>query len=179
MKKVDTRIYRVGNEDLVLEEVSKLRPLKYNKFQWWRRFASPNRPLEDKASLIDKIKNGDLEFSNYFWQALYTELELNAKREEVRDGMEWIETTQVDRARRKRLWEDFEKDEAKKLEYIKKQFVKTFKMTPEDYEDQLSKATGTLEDLYYTCESLYGLKPGKIKVAKVKRQPRVVKYRRP
>ena len=179
MEKVDTRIYRVGNEDLVLEEVSKLRPLKYNKFQWWRRFASLNRPLEDKASLIDKIKNGDLEFSNYFWQALYTELELNAKREEVRDGREWIETTQVDRARRKRLWEDFEKDETKKLEYIKKQFVKTFKMTLEDYEEQLSKATGTLEDLYYTCESLYGLKPGKIKVAKVKRQPRVVKYRRP
>src|SRR5210317_1435986 len=111
MEEVDTRVYRVGNEDLVLEEVSKLRPLKYNKFQWWRRFAAPNKPLEDKAPLIDKIKNGDLEFSNYFWQALYTELELNAKREEVRDGMEWIETTQVDRARRKRLWEDFERDE--------------------------------------------------------------------
>ena len=179
MKKVDTRIYKVGNEDLVLEEISKLRPLKYNKFQWWRRFAAPNKPLEDKAALIDKIKNGDLEFSNYFWQALYTELELNAKREGVRDGMEWIETTQVDRARRKRLWEDFEKDEAKKLEYIKKQFVKTFRMTLEDYENQLSRATGTLEDLYYTCESLFGLKPGKIKVPKVKRQPRVVKYRRP
>lgn len=179
MKEVDTRIYRVENEDLVLEEVSKLRPLKYNKFQWWRRFASPNRPLEDKASLIDKIKNGDLEFSNYFWQALYTELELNAKREEVRDGMEWIETTQVDRAKRKRLWEDFEKDESRKLEYIKKQFVKTFRMTVEDYGEQLSKATGTLEDLYYTCENLYGLKPDKIKVAKIKKQPRVVKYKRP
>ena len=179
MEEVDTKVYRVGNEDLVLEEISKLRPLKYNKFQWWRRFASPNKPLEDKAPLIDKIKNGDLEFSNYFWQALYTELELNAKREEVRDGMEWIETTQVDRARRKRLWEDFEKDESKKLEYIKKQFVKTFKMTLEDYEEQLSKATGTLEDLYYTCENLFGLKPGKIKTTKVKRQPRVVKYRRP
>lgn len=179
MKKTDTRIYRVGNEDLVLEEISKLRPLKYNKFQWWRRFASPNRPLEDKAPLIDKIKNGDLEFSNYFWQALYTELELNAKREEVRDGMEWIETTQVDRARRKRLWEDFEKDETKKLEYIKKQFVKVFKMTAEDYEEQLSKATGTLEDLYYTCESLFGLKPEKVKTPKYKRQPRVVKYKRP
>ena len=169
MEEVDTRVYRVGNEDLVLEEVSKLRPLKYNKFQWWRRFAAPNKPLEDKAPLIDKIKNGDLEFSNYFWQALYTELELNAKRGEIKDSMEWIETTQVDRARRKRLWEDFEKDEAKKLEYIKKQFVKIFKMTPEDYEEQLSKATGTLEDLYYTCESLFGLKSEKVKTLKYKR----------
>ena len=179
MEKVDTRVYRVGNEDLILEEVSKLRPLKYNKFQWWRRFASPNRPLEDKAPLIDKIKNGDLEFSNYFWQALYTELELNAKKEEIKDSMKWIETTQVDRARRKRLWEDFEKDEAKKLEYIKKQFVKIFKMTPEDYEEQLLKIDGTLEDLYYRCESLFGLKVKELKAPRVKRQPRVVKYKRP
>lgn len=179
MEEVDTRVYRVGNEDLVLEEISKLRPLKYNKFQWWRRFASPNKPLEDKAPLIDKIKNGDLEFSNYFWQALYTELELNAKREEARDGIEWIETTQVDRARRKRLWEDFERDETKKLEYIKKQFIKVFKMTAEDYEDQLERIDGTLEDLYYRCESLFGLKQKKIEALKVKRQPRVVKYRRP
>ena len=179
MKEVDTRIYRIQNEDLVLEEVSKLRPLKYNKFQWWRRFASPNKPLEDKAVLIDKIKNGDLEFSNYYWQALYTELELNAKREEVKDGREWIETTQVSRARRKRLWEDFEKDEAKKLEYIKKQFVKIFKMTPEDYEEQLLKIDGTLEDFYYRCESLFGFKSKELRAPGVKRQPRVVKYRRP
>lgn len=179
MKKVDTRVYRVGNEDLVLEEVSKLRPLKYNKFQWWRRFAAPNKPLEDKAPLIDKIKNGDLEFSNYFWQALYTELELNAKREEIKDSTKWIETTQVDRARRKRLWEDFEKDEAKKLEYIKKQFVKIFKMTLEDYEEQLLKIDGTLEDFYYRCESLFGFKIKEPKGPRVKRQPRVVKYKRP
>jgi len=179
MEKVDTRIYRVGNEDLVLEEVSKLRPLKYNKFQWWRRFAPLNRPLEGTASLIDKIKNGDLEFSNYFWQALYTELELNAKREEIRDSMKWIESTQVDRARRKRLWEDFERDETKKLEYIKKQFVKTFKMTPEDYEEQLLKIDGTLEDFYYRCESLFGFKIKGLKGPRVKRQPRVVKHKRP
>tara|TARA_R110002153_G_C13090011_1_gene475372 strand:+ start:124 stop:663 length:540 start_codon:yes stop_codon:yes gene_type:complete len=179
MKKVDTRIYSIKNEDLVLEEVSKLRPLKYNKFQWWRRFASPNKPLEDKAVLIDKIKNGDLEFSNYYWQALYTELELNAKREEVKDGREWIEATQVGRARRKRLWEDFEKDEAKKLEYLKRQFVKTFKMSVEDYEEQLLKIDGTLEDLYYRCENLFGFKIKELRSPGVKRQPRVVKYRRP
>ncbi len=179
MKKVDTRVYSIKNEDLVLEEVSKLRPLKYNKFQWWRRFASPNKPLEDKAVLIDKIKNGDLEFSNYYWQALYTELELNAKREEVKDGREWIEATQVGRARRKRLWEDFEKDEAKKLEYLKKQFVKTFKMSVEDYEEQLLKVDGTLEDLYYRCEKLFGFKSKELRSPRVKRQPRVVKYRRP
>jgi len=172
-------IYNTGNEDLILREIAKLRPTTYNKFQWWRKFAPINRPLDDKAPLIDRIKNGDLEFSNYFWQALYTEMELNAKREEARDGVEYFQDTQLMRARRKRLWEDFEKDEAKKLITIQKQFVKTFKMTVEDYEDQLERIDGTLEDLYYRCESLFGVKQKKIKGIKVKRQPRVVKYKRP
>lgn len=171
-------IYNVGNEDLILREIAKLRPTTYNKFQWWRKFASMNRPLDDKAPLIDRILNGDLEFSNYYWQALYTEMELNARRQQARDGVEYFQDTQVIRARRKRLWEDFEKDEAKKLITIQKQFVKTFKMTVEDYEDQLERIDGTLEDLYYRCESLFGLKQKKIKVSKVKRGPRVVKYKR-
>ena len=51
-------------------------------------------------------------------------------------------------------------------------------MTVEDYEDQLERIDGTLEDLYYRCESLFGLKQKKIKVSKVKRGPRVVKYKR-
>jgi hypothetical protein len=172
-------IYNTGNEDLILREIAKLRATTYNKFQWWRKFAPTNKPLDDKSPLIDRIKNGDLEFSNYFWQALYTEMELNAKREEARDGVEYFQDTQLMRVRRKRLWEDFEKDEAKKLITIQKQFVKTFKMTVEDYEDQLERIDGTLEDLYYRCESLFGLKQKKIKVPKVKRQPRVVKYKRP
>ena len=172
-------IYNVGDEDLILREVAKLRPTTYNKFTRWRKFAPINRPLDDKAPLIDRILNGDLEFSNYYWQALYTEMELNARRKQARDGVEYFQDTQVIRARRKRLWEDFEKDEAKKLETIKKQFVKTFKMTAEDYEDQLERIDGTLEDLYYRCESLFGLKQKNIKVPKVKRSPRVVKYKRP
>ncbi len=172
-------VYNTGNEDLILKEISKLRATTYNKFTWWRKFAPINKPLDDKAPLIDKILNGDLEFSNYYWQALYTEMELNAKRVKARDGVEYFQETAVMRARRKRLWEDFEKDEAKKLEYIRKTFVKTFNMTTEDYEDQLERIDGTLADLYYRCESLFGLKQKKIKIPKAKRQPRVVKYKRP
>lgn len=156
-------IYTTGDEDVILREINKLRPLKYNKFQWWRKFAPNNRPLDENAPLLDKIKNGDLDFSNYFWQALYTELLLNEKREAARDGMEWITDTVMDRVRRKKLWEDFEKDEAKKLVTIRKAFVKTFNMTHSDYEEQLESIDGTLEELFYQCESLFGLTQKRVK----------------
>ena len=165
MKKISNQVYDGSNEETILREISKLRPLKYNKFQWWRKFASNNRPLDDKAPLLDKIKNGDLEFSNYFWQARYIELLLNEKREAARDGMEWFTDTIMDRVRRKRLWEDFESDEARKLLTIRKAFVKTFNMTHSDYEEQLETIDGTLEDLYYQCDKVFGIKVRKTKVA--------------
>ena len=114
------KVFNITNEDLVLQEISKLRPLNYNRFMWWRRFDQKKRPLENKAPLLDKIKNGDLEFSHYYWQAQYTEMEMNEKRNECIDDQHWIEQTRVDKQRRRRLYEDFEKDEAGKLETLKK-----------------------------------------------------------
>ena len=105
------KIFNVTNEDLVLQEISKLRPLNYNRFMWWRRFDQKKRPLDKKSPLLDKIKNGDLEFSHYYWQALYTEIEMNEKRNECIDDQHWIEQTRVDKQRRRRLYDDFEKDE--------------------------------------------------------------------
>tara|TARA_R110001599_G_scaffold108850_3_gene272105 strand:- start:250 stop:762 length:513 start_codon:yes stop_codon:yes gene_type:complete len=170
MKKISNKVYDGSNEETILREINKLRPLKYNKFQWWRKFTSSTRPLDEKAPLLDKIKNGDLEFSNYFWQARYIELLLNEKREAARDGMEWFTDTIMDRVRRKRLWEDFEKDEAKKLLTIRKAFVKTFNMTHSDYEEQLEKIDGTLEDLYYRCDKLFRVKTKKTRAVKVKKR---------
>ena len=72
-------IFKINNEDLIHKEISKLRPLNYNRFMWWRRFTQPKRPLDKKAPLLNKIKNGDLEFSHFYWQALYTEIEMNEK----------------------------------------------------------------------------------------------------
>ena len=152
------KIFNVTNEDLVLQEISKLRPLNYNRFMWWRRFDQKKRPLENKAPLLDKIKNGDLEFSHYYWQALYTEMEMNEKRNECIDDQHWIEQTRVDKQRRRRLYEDFEKDEVGKLETLRKQFPKEFRMTKEDYDDEILEFGGTLLQLYRHCEIKYGKK---------------------
>tara|TARA_R110000787_G_scaffold281656_1_gene393095 strand:+ start:87 stop:596 length:510 start_codon:yes stop_codon:yes gene_type:complete len=151
-------IFNVKNEELILKEISKLRPLNYNRFMWWRRFDQKKRPLDNKSSLLDKIKNGDLEFSHYYWQALYTEMEMNEKYIECIDEQHFTEQSRVDKERRRRLWGDFEKDEAEKLSTIKKQFPKEFRMTKEDYDDEILEFGGTLLQLYHHCEIKYGKK---------------------
>ena len=125
---------------------------------WWRRFDQKNRPLDKKAPLLDKIKNGDLEFSHYYWQALYTEIEMNEKRNECIDDQHWIEQTRVDKQRRRRLYDDFEKDETEKLATLRKEFSKEFRMTKEDYDNEILEFGGTLLQLYRHCEIKYGKK---------------------
>lgn len=151
-------MYNVENKELVLKEIAKLQPLNYNQFRWWRRFDQPNKALDKNAPLLDKIQNGDLEFSHFWWQAKYTEIELNQKLNESIDYHHFLESCQVDRARRKRLYEDFDKNESETLSYIQKEFVKEFRMTKEDYEDEVSEFGGSLEELYYHCEIKYGKK---------------------
>lgn len=163
------KVFNVTNEDLVLQEISKLRPLNYNRFMWWRRFDQKKRPLDKKAPLLDRIKNGDLEFSHYYWQALYTEIEMNEKLNECIDDQHWIEQTRVDKQRRRRLYDDFEKDETEKLATLRKQFSKEFRMTKEDYDDEILEFGGTLLELYRYCEIKYGKK---IKITSKRGRPR-------
>tara|TARA_S200002703_G_scaffold23834_2_gene20709 strand:- start:638 stop:1150 length:513 start_codon:yes stop_codon:yes gene_type:complete len=152
------KIFKVENEELVLQEIAKLQPLNYNQFRWWRRYDQPNRPLHKNASFLDKIRNGDLDFSHYWWQAKLTEIEMNDLLKKSIDYQDFSEKSQVDRARRRRLWEDFEKDEAEKLQLIRKEFSKEFRMTEEDYENELFEFDGSLEDLYHHCSVKYGKK---------------------
>ena len=43
---------------------------------------------------------------------------MNEKRNECIDDQHWIEQTRVDKQRRRRLYADFEKDEAEKLQQV-------------------------------------------------------------
>ena len=148
--------YQIQNEDVILDKISNLQPLNYNQFRWWRRFDQPNPKLPNSAPLLDKINNGDLEFSNFYWQAKYCEIELNEKFLSSKDSQHWMDITRMDRARRKRLWEDFEKDEHTKLEYLKKQFTREFFISEDEYEEEIVQFGGTLKELYIHCESKYG-----------------------
>ena len=58
-------------------------------------------------------------------------------------------------ARRKRLWDDFEKDEKEKLKLIERDFQLTFKMSRTQVREEMEEFGGTLEDFYHYCNKQF------------------------
>ena len=97
-------LYSDINEKVVLREIKKLQPLNYNKFMWWRRFGSKTKPLPSKSSFLDRVKNKEYEFSHYYWQLKYCEMEINELYEKYGNDMRMLlMTNAVDLARRKKI----------------------------------------------------------------------------
>jgi len=145
-------LYKTSDEKVVKREIKKLQPLNYNKFFWWRRYASKVKPLPKKSSFLDRIKNGEYEFLHFYWQWKLSEIELNEIFATYNnDHQRLVESNQVDLARRKRLMEDFEKDEATRLDALEKGFLREFIMTKEEYYDHLTNFDGTTEEFYMYC----------------------------
>ena len=149
-------IYNVDKET-VLEKISQLQPINYNQFRWWRRFDNPNKPLHKYSDLLRKIQNGDYDFSHFYWQAKYAEMEIDELYDKCYpDYVLFNEKNAMNGARRKRLWDDFEKDEKEKMSQIEKDFQLTFKMSRDQIRKEMEEFGGTLEDLYHYCENQYG-----------------------
>jgi hypothetical protein len=145
-------LYKTSDRDLVYKEIKNLQPLKYNQFKWWRRFDTKTKPLPKGATFLQRIQNSEYEFSHYFWQWKLTEIELNDLHEKYRgDIQELLMNNSLDLARRKRLMEDFNKDEADRLDALKKGFLREFDMTSEDYENSITNFDGTTEEFYVYC----------------------------
>ena len=142
--------------EVIEEQLSKLQKLNYNQFFWWRRWNRKTKPLHKYSPLIDKIKNGDYDESPYLFQIYYCDWEIAEKRKQFTDVNEWASETTIDRNRRRRLREDHEKYEKENLEQLRKDFLNTFRMTREDYENDVVEVGGTLEEFYNYCEMRYG-----------------------
>ena len=145
-------LYNTSDPKLVLKEIKKLQPLNYNQFKWWRRFDSKTKPLPKGATFLQRIQNGEYEFSHYFWQWKLTELEINELYTLYRgDIQKLLEKNSVDLARRKRLIQDFEKDEVDRLKALQNGFLREFEMTKEEYEQHIGEFGGTIEEFYFYC----------------------------
>jgi len=134
----------------------------YDRFMWWRSYTPKNKPLGIKASLIDRIINGDFEAGPFLLEVELVHHTINEKFKaligndgEVDYGKYSIETS-IDRARKKRLLEDHDKDEFRKLDDLRKLFKKEFKITEEEYKKEITKGSDTLVDFYYKLEKKYG-----------------------
>ena len=72
------------------------------------------------------------------------------------DAVLFNEKNAMNGARRKRLWDDFEKDEKEKMLQIEKDFQMTFRISRDQIKKEIEEFGGTLEDLYHYCENQYG-----------------------
>jgi hypothetical protein len=145
-------LYKTSDKKLVYKEIKKLQPLNYNKFMWWRRFDTKTQSLPRGSKFIDRIKNGEYEFSHYYWQWKLSELEINELHVKYNGDIQKIlEKNGVDLARRKRLIEDFEKDENARLKSLQDGFLREFEMTNEEYFEHITNFDGTTEEFYLYC----------------------------
>ena len=130
--------------------------INYNKFRWWRWYQDKNSPLPYKADFRDKIFNGDFDPSGYQWQAWLCEHEMDKVQEECGvDIQKYLEKTKLLGARRKRLLEDYERDETEKLRSLFRHFSKHFNITIEEAKEEALKCCGAIIDLYYIIEDKY------------------------
>jgi len=138
------------------QKFSKLQKLNYNQFRWWRMYDTKNKPLDKRQPLRDRILNGDYDFSHYWYQAAWVEHDLNDLQIECKDdsGL-FVEKGAVLRARRKRLLEDFERDEKEKLEGLYNEFPKYFRISKDEVKKEMEQFNGSLIDFYYYLDDKY------------------------
>jgi hypothetical protein len=145
-------LFKTSDPQVITKEIKKLQPLNYNQFRWWRRFDTKIKPLPKTSTFLQRIQNGEYEFSHYYWQWKLSEIEINELYVKYdRDIQKLIEKNSVDFERRKRLIEDFEKDEAARLKALLDGFLREFDMTKEDYYLHLENFDGTTEEFYMYC----------------------------
>ena len=134
----------------------------YDRFMWWRSYTPKNKPLPHKADFRAKLANGDYESGPYLLEVELCKHTMNDKFKGCITGNgepDWgkynVETS-IDRARMKRLLEDYDKEETRKLEDLRTLFSKEFNMTKEDYEKEVTKGSDTLVQFYDKMEKRYG-----------------------
>ena len=130
---------------------------KYDRFMWWRSYTPRKAPLSNKHPLRDRILNGDFDIGPYIYEIELVEHRMNERYIKWADDPGRIrEAEQMDKARRKRLQEDRDKDEHKKLEELKKAFLFEFRMTSKQYDRDVMNFRGKdLITFYYRTEDKY------------------------
>ena len=138
--------------DVVHENLARYQPLNYNRFMWWRSHTDGIKPLSKRATLKERIVNGDFNESSYFMQAQLALHNAKAKVDLNRhDHSDQLDILAVDLARYKRLMEDYWKEETARLEALYEAFTKTFNMTRTELENELCEWTMDLLDYYNYC----------------------------
>lgn len=129
---------------------------KYDRYMWWRSYTARKPPLSNKHPLRDRILNGDFDLGSFVFEIELVQHRLNEKSALHKHEDTYLEATQLDKARIKRLKQDRDKDELTKLHELKKSFLYEFKMTKEQYDREVIRPHKDLISFYFKMEDKYG-----------------------
>ena len=177
------------SREVVEEHISKLQPLNYNQFRWWRTHTDNVKPLGKRAPLKDRIANGDFEPSSYLWQA---QLALYTAKDKVNlqtdDYQKQLENLAVDLARYKRLMEDYEKEESQRMEDLYDAFTSAYQITKDELTEAFLKWPGDIASFYGMAEEFFRKTPaenrknmrgrGRPPKVKIEQTPKVLQVKR-
>lgn len=135
--------------------------MPYNRFMWWKSYTPKTKPLVGNVTPLQRIQNGDFDPAPYKFEAEVVEHRLRKKWFELQgDWSKFLETCAVDLARRKRLLEDQEKEENRRLEGFYKYVGRIFGMSRDEIMLHLESFDGeTVLEFYEYLKGKYEDKP--------------------
>ena len=125
-------------------------------FYWYRRFKT-HKCLPYKYPLIDKIKNGDFEYSPFFDQAKWELHWMEEEQKEFIDNyqgkdptMDMLYTDIEVKARKRynKLYEDAMKDEHNRMDMLTNNLSKYYKLNKQKVKDFINEFEGTTIELF-------------------------------
>jgi uncharacterized protein YdiU (UPF0061 family) len=136
------------------EKIASFTPVKYNQFYWWRRFKT-RETLSPRNTLYEKIKHGDYDMSDYFYQLQWEKKLTEEKLATITHADDRLEATKLCMERQRRLATDYEKDEEQIMKNMSKDFRAVFGVSEDELERYMDKCEGTLMDLYNMIKQNY------------------------
>jgi hypothetical protein len=141
------------SREFLEEQLSKLTPISYNQYYWHRRYKT-REVLSNKYPLYERIARGDFDVSDYYYQAEYEYYLMQDKLKLCNNADQEHEVRCLFMERRRKLIEDFEKEETTTLKKLKSEFCKIFKINVIALETIMNEFDGNLVDLYNHIKKL-------------------------
>ena len=127
-------------------------------FYWYRRFKA-HKSLPYKARLLDKIENGDFEYSEFFQQADWELHWMKEEQKEFKQNYKGFDNPENDtlymdieikaRKRWSKLIEDGMKDVQNRMDRLVNGLYRLFKVSKDTIREEMEEFDGTTKEFYY------------------------------
>mgnify|MGYP003118185582 FL=1 len=164
------------SREVVEQNLARYQPLNYNRFMWWRSYTDGIKPLSKRVTLKERIVNGDFNESSYFMQA---QLALHNAKDKVdlnkHNLSDQLDILAMDLTRYKRLMDDFNREDNERLEALYDAFTSTFKMTRNEFIEEICDWPHDLLSYYKFCMEFRYITPAANRKTARRGRPKKIK----